>query len=132
MGKLKDPTQIDSQKAAAENSMLPPSGSHNKQQLCKDTLDVRMWAKEKILGTPYGMFASLIDDGKADPSSQRGKSNVVWDDFDFPRGAAGIKAVNSEMPPGKPRCRTVYADPSKIYPLSPQVRGALLKIQPPF
>ena len=51
---LMDPTKIDAQKAASEQAMLPPeaNGSHHKKQLCKDTLDVRMWAKGKVSERP--------------------------------------------------------------------------------
>lgn len=135
-GTLKDPTHIDAQKAAAENSMLPPSGSHQKQQLCKETLDPRLWAKEKIVGTPFGAFAALMaarEEGVSSTvSSVRGKSNVVFNDFVYPKGEAGVKAVQGEMPRGKPRSRIVYADPSTVYPMNPQMKATLLQIQAPY
>jgi len=132
--KLKDPTQIDAQKAESENAMLPPKGDGSRPKLCKETLPVVMWAKEKIGATPYGMFAEMMGGGEkvvSEIAGKRSKSSVQFDDFNFPTGAEGRKAVSAEMPPGKPRDRRVFANPSQIYPFHPQVRKELLRIPRP-
>ena len=127
-GALKDPLDIDRQKAASELAMvgLTLKESYN----VSDRLAVPLWAKGKIESTPYGMFASMMTPedekegsgegiGFARPESkqrlerekkQRG-SNVVFDDFNYPIGKA---AVDVEMPKGKPRTRKIYTDPKAL------------------
>jgi hypothetical protein len=132
---LKDPLNIDVQKAAAELGMLGMSlndAGHKKS----DRLAVPQWAKGKIEATPYGMFASMMDDGEEKKSEDKNrKSNVVFDDFNYPKGKA---AVDKEMPPPKPRTRKVYANP-KVFYTDPATGGAypkefveeLQRIKPP-
>jgi len=141
---LKDPLNIDKQKSDAEEALVEPSKRKVERRGGKDTLDVKLWAKEKIVGTPYGIFAKLMEDSSKksiddDHDSEnnakaaaapRPLSNVHFDHFSFPTGSAGIVAVNKELPRGKSQGRKVYADPSKIFPYAPQVREELLKIAP--
>lgn len=123
-GFLKDPVKIDAQKAAAEGAMLGPgaaSGPKHKQ-LCKETLDVQLWASGQIEATPYGTFAKIMskkggaDSGGAEGANSRSatmRSSVTFDHFDFPRGKA---AIDKEMPRGK-RIHpvTIYANPKKVF-----------------
>ena len=132
--KLKDPTQIDAQKADSEGGMLPPKGDGSKPKLCKETLPVPLWSKEKIGSTPYGMFAEMMEDQKETSelaSRRRTKSSITWDDFNYVRGPEGRRVVEQEMPKGKPRDRKVYANPGAVYPFSDAVRQELLRIREP-
>jgi hypothetical protein len=112
---LKDPTHIDAQKAASENSMLGPGAASSLSSSAKwgrDSLPVDQWASGKIEATPHGSFAKMmaVNPNKTNPTS---KSNVVFDHFSFPVGKA---AIDAEMPLGKrTEPITTYADPSKIY-----------------
>jgi hypothetical protein len=130
-GFLKDPVKIDAQKAAAEGAMLGPgaaTGAKHKQ-LCKETLDVQLWAAGQIEATPYGTFAKIMgkpgaraggaaDGGGSsaaptDAKSATMRSSVVFDHFDYPRSKA---AIDKEMPRGK-RIHPIliYADPKKVF-----------------
>lgn len=129
-GFLKDPVKIDAQKAAAEGAMLGPgaaSGPKHKQ-LCKETLDVQLWAAGQIEATPYGTFAKIMSKNKGNKGATNSKdgekeqegaksatmrSSVVFDHFEYPRGKA---AIDREMPRGK-RIHPVliYADPKKVF-----------------
>ena len=100
-GYLKDPINVDAQKAAYEGAML---GDVPKQQkLCKETLDVRLWAAGQIEATPHGSFARMMasknkSNGEAPRASKTSKSSIVFDHFEYPTGKA---AVDKEMPRGK-------------------------------
>lgn len=109
---LKDPLDIDKQKAQAELGMIGLS-LEDDGHMRSDRLAVPQWAKGKIEATPYGMFATMMDDGDAKKEEDKNrKSNVVFDDFNYPQGKA---AVDKEMPPPKPRTRRVYANPRVFY-----------------
>jgi len=131
LGKLKDPLNIDRQKAETEMAMvgLKIVDDYN----TTDRLAVAMWAKGKIESTPYGMFASMMNEDDDKPGSAGGKrnppeakkpkgaSNVVFDDFDYPVGKA---AVDKEMPNPKPcGARRLYTDP-KLAVTDPKTGGA--------
>lgn len=132
---LKDPLNIDKQKAQAEMGMIGLS-LEDDGHIRSDRLAVPQWAKGKIEATPYGMFATMMDDGDAKKEEDKNrKSNVVFDDFNYPKGKA---AVDKEMPPPKPRTRKVYANP-KVFYTDPKTGGPyprdfvdeLSKIKPP-
>jgi hypothetical protein len=143
-GYLKDPVKVDAQKAAAEGAMLGPGVATKQQQsLCKETLDVQLWASGQIEATPYGTFSRIMNKNKGSSSSSSSSSatnnpksatmasSVVFDHFDYPRTKA---AIDKEMPRGK-RIHPIliYADPSKVYhdrvPLS--FSQELAQIKPP-
>ena len=106
--KLKDPLNIDVQKAEAELGMLGltlDDGAHHKS----DRLAPPNWAKGKIEATPYGMFASMMGEGDLTKTEDKNRrSRVVFDDFNFPTGK---DAVDKEMPKPKPHSRKVFTDP---------------------
>ncbi len=119
-GRLKDPLNIDRQKAENELAMV---GSRLVDDYnTNDRLAVSLWAKGKIESTPYGMFATMMNDddragsagSRTRPENQnrKGASRVVFDDFNYP---VGKEAVDAEMPPPKPRMRKVYAEPAIPY-----------------
>lgn len=116
-GYLKDPVKIDAQKAAAEGAMLGPGvfDSTKHKNLCKDTLDVQLWASGQIEATPYGTFARMMNNtgGGNSSTSNTTRSHVVFDHFDYPRNKA---AIDKEMPRGK-RIKPIliYADPKKVF-----------------
>eukprot|EP01032_Pedospumella_encystans_P016991 gene16991-19363_t len=134
-GFLKDPVKIDEQKAAAEGAMLGPGadGLRSKTKLCKETLDVQLWAAGQIEATPYGTFSRIMNKNnknKSKSSKENGpgaaegsqvdqaksatmRSHVVFDHFDYPRTRA---ALDKEMPRGK-RIQPIliYADPKKVF-----------------
>jgi len=136
-GFLKDPVKIDEQKAAAEGAMLGPGadGLRSKTKLCKETLDVQLWAAGQIEATPYGTFSRIMNKNnknKSKSSKETGagagaaegsqvekaksatmRSHVVFDHFDYPRTRA---ALDQEMPRGK-RIQPIliYADPKKVF-----------------
>ena len=119
VGKLKDPTMIDIQKAEAEGSML--GGKKVKSLLGKDTLDVKLWAAGKIESTPYGTFAKMMGANGAneDVSRSHAKSNptsksaLFFNDFEFPRTKA---AIDAEMPKGKRTfVKKIYSDPGRVF-----------------
>lgn len=154
-GFLKDPVKIDEQKAAAEGAMLGPGagvwdwGSHvfllyflmryfvsfagakPKNKLCKETLDVQLWAAGQIEATPYGTFSRIMGKDKSKSGKLSGagtagptggaekaksatmRSSVVFDHFNYPTSKASI---DSEMPRGK-RIQPIliYADPKKVF-----------------
>ena len=135
-GHLKDPLDIDRQKAASELAMVGLKLEDNFNN--SDRLAVPLWAKGKIESTPYGMFASMMtpDDEKegavpgvgfvrpeskqrAEREKKQRGSNVVFDDFNYPTGK---HAVDIEMPPPKPRTRKVYTDPKALV-TDPQTGG---------
>ena len=120
-GYLKDPCDIDAQKAETESSML--GIKQPKQKLGKDTLNVELWRSGKIEGTPYGSYAKMMNKqkdggGHASKTANKGRSNLVLDHFDYPTGR---ESVDKEMPRGK-RCyaKTIHANPGKMY----QVHGS--------
>jgi hypothetical protein len=134
--KLKDPLNIDVQKAEAELGMLGltlDDGGHNKS----DRLAPPHWAKGKIEATPYGMFATMMEDGEAGKGEDKNrKSRVVFDDFDFPRGK---EAVDKEMPKPKPHSRKVFTNPKAFVTdpktgeaYSKEVLEELMKVKPDF
>ncbi len=119
VGKLKDPTMIDIQKAEAEGSML--GGRKAKTSLGKDTLDVKLWAAGKIESTPYGTFAKMMGsngDSEGAPShptkgNPTSKSSLFFNDFEFPRTKA---AIDAEMPRGKRTfVKKIYASPGRVF-----------------
>jgi hypothetical protein len=121
-GYLKDPVKIDAQKAAAEGAMLGPGvATGPKHKLCKETLDVQLWASGQIEATPYGTFAKIMDKSRTSggagaedgAKSATMRSSVVFDHFDYPTGRA---AIDKEMPRGK-RIHpvTIYAVPRKVF-----------------
>jgi hypothetical protein len=115
--KLKDPCKLDAQKAAVESAMLGSPSKRSTVKLGKDTLPVEQWATGKIEATPYGTFAKMMDSSggekKASKMNPTRQSNIVLDDFNYPRGKL---AVDAEMPRGKRIFPTlVYADPSSEY-----------------
>ena len=130
-GKLKDPLNIDRQKAESEMAMV---GLHIRDDYSTtDRLAVPLWAKGKIESTPYGMFASMMNEDDINPDSTgskksssgtkkpKGASNVVFDDFDYP---VGKHAVDLEMPNPKPcGARRIYTDP-KLAVTDPKTGGA--------
>ena len=145
-GYLKDPVKIDAQKAAAEGAMLGPgvSTGPKHKQLCKDTLDVQLWAAGQIEATPYGTFAKIMSkSGSSNNNSNSNapaqgqtksatmRSSVVFDHFDYPRTKASI---DKEMPRGK-RIHpiTTYANPRKVFndSVPRQFEEELAQIKPP-
>ena len=126
-GKLKDPLNIDRQKAEGEMAMVGLSIQDDYNTT--DRLAVPLWAKGKIESTPYGMFASMMNEddseggGEKKPAAAKkpkGVSNVVFDDFNYPIGKA---AVDLEMPPPKPcGARRTYTDP-KLAVIDPKTGG---------
>lgn len=126
-GYLKDPVKIDAQKAAAEGAMLGPGAegrSGKPQQLCKETLDVQLWASGQIEATPYGTFSRIMNknksktggDGAAPLEAAKSatmQSHIVFDHFDYPRTR---ESIDKEMPRGK-RIHPIliYADPKKVF-----------------
>ena len=114
--RLKDPLNIDVQKQEDELGMLGltlDSDGHNRS----DRLAPPHWAKGKIEATPYGMFASMMEDVETCKAEDKNrKSNVVFDDFTFPRGK---EAVDKEMPKPKPHSRKIFTDP-KAFVNDPQ------------
>ena len=134
--KLKDPLNIDVQKAEAELGMLGLTlgdDSHNKS----DRLAPPHWAKGKIEATPYGMFASMMEDDDAGKGEDKNRqSRVVFDDFDFPKSK---EAVDKEMPKPKPHSRKIFTDP-KAFVTDPKTGKAypkeflqeLLQVNPDF
>ena len=156
-GFLKDPVKIDAQKAAAEGAMLGPGaegamdstgggckkGSKKVQQLCKETLDVELWAAGQIEATPYGTFSRIMNKNKnkaggtgaaAEIESKKSAtmaSHIVFDHFSYPTGKASI---DKEMPRGK-RIHPIliYADPKKVYHKDVPVafQEELAQIKPP-
>lgn len=100
------------------------SGKH--QQLCKETLDVQLWASGQIEATPYGTFSRIMNKNKGGDGAGSGsgaghgaaksatmQSHIVFDHFDYPRTRASI---DKEMPRGK-RIHPIliYADPKKVF-----------------
>lgn len=143
-GFLKDPVKIDEQKAAAEGAMLGPGaeGFKQKNKLCKETLDVQLWAAGQIEATPYGTFSRIMNKNKGKTGDGAGngiekaksatmRSHVVFDHFDYPRSKA---AMDKEMPRGK-RIQPIliYADPKKVFNSSvPRAfEEELAQIKPP-
>jgi hypothetical protein len=126
-GKLKDPLNIDRQKAESEMAMVGLS-IHDDYNTT-DRLPVPLWAKGKIESTPYGMFASMMNEdegeGRGDKKPAvvkrpKGASNVVFDDFNYP---IGKHAVDLEMPPPKPcGARRTYTDP-RLAVIDPKTGG---------
>ena len=113
--RIKDPLQIDRQKAEEEMAMVGLTLEHGSKK--NDRLSVEMWASGKIESTPYGMFAAMMEgndsEGGTSEESSTGRvkgqpSKVVFDDYNYP---VGRKAVDREMPKPKPKTRIIYADP---------------------
>jgi hypothetical protein len=56
---------VDAQKAASEGAMLGDKGAmpkgHAGSRLCKETLNVELWATGKIEATPYGVAAKMMN-----------------------------------------------------------------------
>jgi len=135
-GFLKDPVKIDAQKAAAEGSMLgdgPNSSKDRKgQKLCKETLNVELWASGQIEATPYGTFAKMMSGSGGATQRPSGKSSIVFDHFNYPQ--ADKAAIDREMPRGK-RIHpvTIYADPKMVYNdrVPPSFDAELSEIKPP-
>jgi len=137
--------KIDEQKAAAEGAMLGPGaeGFKQKTKLCKETLDVQLWAAGQIEATPYGTFSRIMNKNKNKGNNKAGeggiekaksatmRSHVVFDHFDYPRSKA---AIDQEMPRGK-RIQPIliYADPKKVFNSSvPRAfEEELAQIKPP-
>lgn len=136
---LKDPVKIDAQKAAAEGAMLVDDDDHDdnnnsmnnrhsstnrrnsKPKLCKETLNVELWASGKIEATPHGTFSKMMNKNKggngnnqASAANPTQKSHVVFDHFNYPQRDKA--ATDKEMPRGK-RIHpiTIYANPSKVF-----------------
>ena len=88
------------------------SSKGGKKQLGKDTLHVELWASGKIEGTPHGRFGRMMatSSGKGNP---RSKSNVVFDDYTYPTGAASL---TKELPIGKRIFPSIiYANPGRVF-----------------
>lgn len=130
--RLKDPTNIDQQKADSENSMLPPkrNGAARPPQLCKETLPAVLWSK--LEGTPYGRkdcpeTDDILFDGNARGSSSKEKnsaqrSNIILDHFNFPTGKAGRLQLAAELPRGKATfAKKIYANPKERWSMAPEV-----------
>lgn len=129
-GYLKDPINIDAQKAASEGAMLGDNNHHQQhphKQLCKDTLNVELWASGQIEATPYGTFARMMaknnrttippsittDVATTLVTGGTSVSNIVFDHFNYPTGKA---AIDKEMPRGKRIDPIIiYANPKKIF-----------------
>lgn len=127
--------------------MLGPGaegGRHGKpQQLCKETLDVQLWASGQIEATPYGTFSRIMNKNKGKSAggadgapleaakSATMQSHIVFDHFNYPRTRASI---DKEMPRGK-RIHPIliYADPKKVFNASvPRAfEEEIAQIQPP-
>lgn len=97
--KLKDPTNVDVQKAEMEASMLGSDSNKLFKRGGRETLPVMSWASGKIEATPYGMFAKMMDGTNvAVRETPTTKSSVVFDHFNFP---VGKEPLDCEMPRGK-------------------------------
>lgn len=99
-GKLKDPTLHILQKTIDEHVMLDPEYLKTKSNTGgKYTLPTEMWAAGKIEATPHGRFGKMMAcAGDEDKRKRAPKSNVVFDEYTFPKGKA---ITDSEMPKGK-------------------------------
>lgn len=154
-GRLKDPTKVSAQKLQSEGSMLG-NGPKAAQGLAsqragsdrngnktdthlKETLPVEMWSAGKILATPYGSFAKLMDSAGSghgtgpshDIKTKLGRSHVVFDHYKYPTGK---ECNDAENPRGKRIYPTPqYANPSKHLdePLEPKDHKYLATIGPP-
>jgi hypothetical protein len=135
-GRLKDSTQIDKQKLESE------SGRIERKVITKETLPVEIWADGKIQATPFGRKAGSDDiDGDNNhmsPSPTKSKirnktqlSNVVFNDFSYPKGRAGRDQLATEMPRGKATFpKKVYANPSAAWDMSDEAIQEVLRIAP--
>jgi hypothetical protein len=109
--RIRDPVKVDVQKLEEEANMLP-GGNANRELKFRDTLYVESWATGKIEATPHGVFAKMMSEkARNGPKSEKlTKSDVVFDDFCYPKGRA---AVDKEMPRGK---RTEQAEVKRSLP----------------
>jgi hypothetical protein len=107
-GRLKDPTLMILHKQEEESGMLGDDAKRHaagvgrgkgKQQACRDTLDVSLWAAGQIEATPYGTFSKMMgSEVNKTRINSTSVSKIQFDHFNFPRGKA---AMDAEMPKGK-------------------------------
>jgi hypothetical protein len=98
--RIEDPTKRVLQKGEEEAKMIHPGGASTAQQKnCRDTFDVAQWATGKVEASPHGHFTKMFrNSGPSSNSNPTQKSNVVFDQYNYPTGKA---AVDCELPKGK-------------------------------
>jgi hypothetical protein len=104
-GRMKDPTLMILMKHEDEVGTL---SKKERQQPCRDSLNVELWASGQIEATPYGRFNKMM--GIADeshegtskneksPVSNTMKSSIHFDHYNYPRDK---NSCDAEMPKGK-------------------------------
>lgn len=136
--KLKDPVDISAQKAEEEASMLQGGVVKSRKPLCKETLNVELWASGQIEATPYGTFAKIMEkarntgfaENEGSNKSATLRSHIAFDHYTYPKGKA---AIDAEMPKGKRIYpKVMYSDPSRIFGhLPPDAEREIALICPP-